>query len=121
MSADLEARLLRLEARQDLLGAYTVEAFWHAVDVAYDSTLSARDIRGIVCDYSARRDSSAILRSECIFGGGSLERYTCSKCNAIFAPQEYLAMTDSFVQRDYELLDSKCFEGAYINFVFEAL
>ena len=80
------------------------DAFWRAIDSAYDSSLPHRQLQCIVCDHLAPRDAFELRIDRCMFGGGKLERYRCPKCECIFGPQKYLDLDESFVGRDYQLL-----------------
>jgi hypothetical protein len=96
--------LSHLERQVALLETYSVEAFWTALDRAYETTLQHRKLICTVCDRSGPRSDFAIFTDQCIFGGGLLERYQCADCDAIFGPQKYLDLPEQFVKRDYELL-----------------
>lgn len=104
---DLVARLSRLERQTALAEAYSIEAFWSALDVSYDIALSHRPLRCIVCDRTGLRSDFEILISRCMFGGGKLERYRCPTCECVFGPQKYLDLIELFVDRHYQLLYSR--------------
>ena len=104
MSESQEERLSRLERQLALFEAYSVEAFWTALDRAYEATLRDRELACIVCGRSGPRSYFAVLTDRCNFGGGRLERYQCPACDAVFGPQKYLDLSDEFVSRDYALL-----------------
>jgi hypothetical protein len=86
-------------------------AFWHALDVAYDTSLPHRDITCIVCQHTDKRSGYEILTDQCMFGGGKLERYRCPACDCIFGAQKYLDLDDGFVNADYQLLYAHYSEG----------
>ena len=46
----------------------------------------------------------AVLTDRCVFGGGTLERYQCPACDAVFGPQKYLDLSEEFVSREYAML-----------------
>jgi SAM-dependent methyltransferase len=104
MTDTFEDRLSRLEKQIALLETYSVEAFWTALDRAYESTLRNRVLVCIVCGRTGPRSDFSVLTDRCIFGGGMLERYKCPECDAVFGPQKYLDLSDDFVNRDYALL-----------------
>ena len=104
MSESHEDRLSRLERQVALLEIYSVEAFWTALDRAYEATLPDRELVCIVCGRSGTRSDFVVLTDRCMFGGGRLERYQCSACDAVFGPQKYLDLSEEFVSRDYALL-----------------
>jgi SAM-dependent methyltransferase len=97
-------RLSRLEKKLELLEAYSIEAFWGALDRAYEVTLRDRELVCIVCGRTGPRSDFLVLTERCIFGGGTLERYQCQTCDAVFGPQKYLDLSEEFVNRDYAML-----------------
>jgi SAM-dependent methyltransferase len=102
--SDREDRLARLELRVAQLEVFSVEAFWTALDRAYDATLQGRELSCLVCGRTGLRSDFVVLTDRCMFGGGKLERYQCPNCDAIFGPQKYLDLSEEFVSRDYALL-----------------
>ena len=69
--------------------------------------LSARSGQGLGKSRTLRaelRSSSKILMDHCIFGGGTLERYPCPNCDAVFGSQKCLDLSEEFINRDYALL-----------------
>ena len=110
-SDDIAERLDRLERQLALAEAYSVQAFWRALDVAYGDILKTRKLRCLVCDAEGQRDDFEIVTANCIFGGGVLERYVCPDCDCIFGPQKYLDLDEDFVTLDYRMLYSRYSEG----------
>ncbi len=108
---ELEARVGQLERQALLVETHFTEAFWKALDVAYDAIMPHRQIHCIVCDHTDLRDGFEILIDQCIFHGGRLERYRCPQCECIFGPMKYLDLDEAFVSRDYKLLYSRYSEG----------
>jgi SAM-dependent methyltransferase len=104
LSDSSDQRLSRLEQRLELLETYSIEAFWTALDRAYEATLLHRELVCIVCGRTGPRSDFLVLTERCIFGGGSLERYQCQICEAVFGPQKYLDLSEEFVNRDYAIL-----------------
>jgi SAM-dependent methyltransferase len=102
-----EDRLSRLEGQVAQLQTYSVEAFWTALDRAYEFSLSHRELTCIVCGEVGSRSDFSILADRCMFGGGMLERYKCPSCDAVFGPQKYLDLSEDFVNLDYALLYSR--------------
>ena len=111
MSDFPDDRLSRLERQVALVENYSVEAFWTALDRAYEAILPHRELACIVCGRSGLRSSFGILVDRCMFGGGTLERYECPVCNAVFGPQKYLDLSEEFVSRDYAILYSRYSEA----------
>ena len=108
---DISDRIERLEAQLKLVETYSVQGFWKAIDKAYEALLPKMDLRCIDSRHRDGRSGFKIYTSECQFGGGHLERYQCPNCDAIFGPQKYLDLDDSFVTADYDLLYSRYSEG----------
>ena len=106
-----EDRLSRLEEQVARLETYSVEAFWTALDRAYEFTLNHRELVCIVCGRTGLRSDFAIVTDHCMFGGGVLERYKCPDCDAVFGPQKYLDLSEEFVNRDYALLYARYAEA----------
>jgi SAM-dependent methyltransferase len=104
MTESYEERLSRLERQMSLLETFTVEAFWTALDRAYDAMPPRRELECIVCGHTSSRSEFSVLTDHCMFGGGKLERYQCPACDAVFGPQKYIDLSEEFVSRDYALL-----------------
>jgi hypothetical protein len=104
MSDSCQDKLSHLERRLALLETYSIEAFWMALDRAYEATLSRRELKCTVCGTTGLRTDFIVLTEHCIFGGGMLERYQCQVCDAVFGPQKYLDLPEEFVSQDYALL-----------------
>jgi SAM-dependent methyltransferase len=111
MSESPDDRLSRLERQVALLETYSIEAFWTTLDRAYETILPHRELACIVCGRSGLRSSFSVLADRCMFGGGTLERYQCHACDAVFGPQKYLDLSDEFVSRDYAILYSRYSEA----------
>ena len=107
----LAARLEKLEAQVALTERYFTEAFWTALDAAYEPILKHRPLTCIVCGHTATRDGFEIREDRCYFGGGRLERYACPGCDCVFGPQKYLDLDEAFVGKDYQVLYSRYAEG----------
>ena len=100
-----------LERQALLVETHFTEAFWKALDVAYEAILPHRPIRCIVCDHTDARSGFEILVDQCVFQGGRLERYRCPRCECIFGPMKYLDLDEAFVSRDYKVLYARYSEG----------
>jgi SAM-dependent methyltransferase len=111
VSESHERRLSRLEQQVAVLETYSVEAFWTALDRAYEATLRDRKLMCTVCDRTGQRTDFTVLTDRCMFGGGTLERYQCPICDAVFGPQKYLDLSEEFVGRDYALLYTRYSEA----------
>ncbi len=95
---------------QDPLKDFAVRAFWHLMD-KLDILAGDRLVTCPVCGLSERKGKLDTRVSECIFGGGRLERYVCPKCGCIFGPSKYLELPSGLVSADYALLYSAYSEG----------
>jgi SAM-dependent methyltransferase len=104
MSDSCQDKLSHLERRLALLETYSIEAFWMALDRAYEATLSRRELKCTVCGTTGLTTDFIVLTEHCIFGGGMLERYQCQVCDAVFGPQKYLDLPEEFFSQDYALL-----------------
>ena len=76
---------------------------WQVVD-ALDTLLfpSGTAAKCPICGYSAAKETFAVKTSECIFGGGRLERYVCPECGAIFGPLKMMALSDTQLAEEYK-------------------
>jgi SAM-dependent methyltransferase len=99
-----EDQISHFRRRIESLETYTVQAFWMALDRAYEATLNDRKIQCIVCGTGGRRGDFPILTERCMFGGGTLERYQCPVCETVFGPQKCLDLPEEFVAQDYAIL-----------------
>jgi SAM-dependent methyltransferase len=88
----------------DSLAAFVTAAHWHAVDLIYEQTLPGRVIGCPVCGHHARREDYQRTHAECRFGGGTLERYACPRCDLVFGPMKMLDLSDAMLAADYRLL-----------------
>ncbi|AYV86321.1 MAG: methyltransferase domain-containing protein [Solumvirus sp.] len=61
----------------------------------------------IICDYKSSAQEFKEFKSEDLFGTGALIRNKCPKCDAIFGPQKFLALSDILFTKDYIELKSK--------------
>ena len=111
VNPDLEKRLAQVEQQLALVERHFTSAFWQALDLGYRASLPHRPLRCIVCSHTDLRDGYEVLLSDCIFGGGRLERYRCPKCECVFGPQKYLDLDEPFVVDDYRMLYSRYAEG----------
>ncbi len=103
----LSNRVDKLEAQLLLLEQHHVRGFWFTQDRIDDRSLSTRRYACLICGHEDERSGFEILRSECIFNGGKLERYKCPKCDCIFGTQKFLDLDDRMVDLEYELLYSR--------------
>ncbi|RFC63577.1 class I SAM-dependent methyltransferase [Fulvimarina endophytica] len=114
-NGDLEQRLALLERQQKIAETYSIRSFWKALDRSYSIALQTRSLQCIICGFEGSRRDYEVLTSECMFGGGELERYQCPNCDCVFGPQKYLDLDEAFVSLDYELLYSRYSESDSIE------
>lgn len=109
---------------------------WQVVD-ALDPLLFPRTtkVKCPICGHTAPRDAYETKVTECIFGGGRLERYVCPDCGAIFGPLKMMALIGSRLGEEYRqsysvysesdctMLEKRAFEalhprkdGVYLNY-----
>jgi hypothetical protein len=105
--AVLTERVSVLEAQLALSEKVHVAGFWWALDAIYDHTLHDRKLECIVCGHTGSRNGFEIHVSNCIFGGGRLERYGCPNCECIFGAQKFLDLSPDLIDLDYQLLYSR--------------
>ncbi len=111
MDDEISQRLDQLERQQALAEQVHTEAFWTALDRAYDVSLKHRQLTCVVCAHKMLHGEWDTVTDQCMFGGGKLERYRCPNCDCIFGPQKFLDLSDAFVTLDYQLLYSRYSEG----------
>ena len=103
----LTSRVDKLESQLLLLERHHVRGFWFTQDRIDNFTLPNRRYTCLICEHEADRDGFEVLRSECIFNGGRLERYKCPQCDCVFGAQKFLDLDEQTVSLDYELLYSR--------------
>lgn len=94
-----------------LLEKYVVANTWRMLDRIYDQEIPRRTLSCIICGEARARDHFEVVTSECMFGGGKLERYRCPSCECIFGAQKFLDLSPELVDLDYRLLYSRYREG----------
>ena len=109
--AALEARVARVEVREQALREWAVPAVWNALD-----RLDARapDLSApvcLACAHTGPAQTFPLHVDACVFGGGRLERRECPACGCIFGPTKYLQTPDALVAADYRLLYAHYAEG----------
>ncbi|MBZ9921394.1 MULTISPECIES: FkbM family methyltransferase [unclassified Mesorhizobium] len=107
----LQERVRKLEEQVELVETHHIRGFWHTLDKIDDLALPSRQLKCLVCDHDDFRDGFEILRSECIFNGGRLERYRCPNCDCVFGGQKFLDLDEAMTDLDYRLLYSRYREG----------
>ncbi len=110
-SADLVKRIAALEAQQQLAEEHHVRGLWHALDKISMIELQRDGLACIVCRHEGGREEFEHKISDCIFGGGRLERYVCPNCDAIFGAKKFLELDQKMIDLDYRLLYSRYREG----------
>jgi hypothetical protein len=103
-SSSLEARLERLETRYDRLKSFAVGGVWHALNRLYASDAVPRRADCLACGRSVDRRRAEVRRSECVFGGGPIERIVCPTCGCVFGPLSFLEAPADWIAADYRLL-----------------
>ena len=109
---------------------------WQVLD-ALDGILFPPEtpVRCLVCGHVAARRTYETKSTQCIFGGGHLERYVCPECGAIFGPlkimalgqdqlgEEYRQSYSVYSESDCTMLEKLAFEalharkdGVYLNY-----
>ena len=83
-----------------------IQRRWGALNDLDQSTIAHYAPTCILCGYSAPRASFVIKESQCIFGGGRLERYLCPRCECTFGPRKVMELSPQMLSQDYEDLYS---------------
>ncbi len=71
-----------------------------------ETSLMNRVPKCIICGFSAPKEIFRIRESECVFGGGRLERYECPECGGVFGPQKMIELSPEMLAREYDELYS---------------
>lgn len=109
--AGLEARVGRLEAREQALRDWAVPAVWDALDRLEARTPLPERLTCLACAHDGPADAFLVREDACVFGGGRLVRHECPACGCVFGPCKYLDTPASLVAADYRLLYAHYSEG----------
>lgn len=106
----------QLKDRDRILGALARESArtkWRFTDYieAQNTNWDNEQITCRLCSYSAQRGTFERKITECIFGGGKLERYVCPKCGAIFGPTKFTDKSQEELDDDYTVNYAGYHEG----------
>lgn len=75
---------------------------WQIVDVLdnllYPPTMT---VTCLLCGHAAPRQAYATRVSQCIFGGGRLERYVCPSCGCVFGPLKMMELDEKSLSAEY--------------------
>lgn len=76
---------------------------WQVVDALDPLLFSHKTVAKCpICGHSAAKGTYETKVSECIFGGGRLERYVCPDCGAIFGPLKMMALSEAQLAEEYK-------------------
>ena len=109
--AELEARIGRLEAREQALREWAVPAVWDALDRLDARTPAPERLTCLACAHDGPAEVFLPREDACVFGGGRLVRHECPACGCIFGPLKYLDTPQPLVAADYRLLYAHYSEG----------
>ena len=75
---------------------------WQVLD-ALDGLIfpPSTPVKCLVCGHEAPKSTYETRLSECIFGGGRLERFVCPDCGCVFGPLKMMAQGDSQLANEY--------------------
>jgi SAM-dependent methyltransferase len=108
---DLEARIARLEAREEALRTFIVPAYWNLLDQVVALQPAATQPACLACGRQAPFADFAVREDACMFGGGRLQRLECASCGCVFGPLKYLTLPAGIIAADYRLLYAHYQEG----------
>ena len=76
---------------------------WQVLD-ALDNVLypPSTPVKCLVCGHEAPKSTYETKISECIFGGGRLERFVCPDCGCIFGPLKMMALSQEQLGEEYK-------------------
>lgn len=77
-----------------------IENKWRLIDKFFHEPSS---LSCMVCGTEFETTSSEVYETKCIFGGGKLIRYKCSKCGAIIGPVKMLELSEPELGEEYKL------------------
>lgn len=99
-SQDIKAAL---DAVKTALFRNDIKCRWQVLD-ALDGLLfpPSTPVKCIICGHEAPKSSYETKVSECIFGGGRLERFVCPQCGCIFGPLKMMALSQEQLGEEYK-------------------
>ena len=93
---------LVLDAVKGALFKNDIRCRWQVLD-AFDGLLYPPEtpVKCLICGHEASKASYETKTSECIFGGGRLERFVCPKCGCIFGPLKMMSLSTAQLNEEY--------------------
>jgi hypothetical protein len=104
VASNRDPSLALADGDEGVLRQFISRGLWYLVERIDALTLAGRKLACPICDRHERRENLEIRLSECIFGGGRLERYVCPGCGCVYGPSRYLELPADLVAADYALL-----------------
>lgn len=91
---------------EEIFGALAREitrTYWGLKDFAeqMDSQTELEEVMCPICGHVDQPASMETKETDCIFGGGHLIRYVCTKCGGVFGPTKFSNRTQSEMDDDY--------------------
>lgn len=100
-ASDVQEQNLR-EMKRELV-RHQIAAKWNVVDAVERAHGSASPMRTCpLCGHSNEDASFKRYISNCIFGGGILERYQCAACDVVFGADKMFDLSDPELAQEYE-------------------
>ena len=92
-----------IEAVKVALFRNDIRCRWQVLD-ALDGILypPSTTVKCLVCGHEAQKSTYETKVSECIFGGGRLERYVCPECGAVFGPLKMMTLSSAQLAEEYK-------------------
>lgn len=102
METVTERELKAIKDSCETLFRNDIRCRWQVLD-ALDGLLfpPSMSVKCLVCGHEAPKSTYETRVSECIFGGGRLERFVCPECGCVFGPLKMMALGDSQLASEY--------------------
>ena len=108
----IDAVMEAIDSAKVALFRNDIRCRWQVLD-ALDNVLypPSTPVKCLVCGHEAPKSTYETKVSECIFGGGRLERFICPECGCIFGPLKMMALSQEQLGEEYKQHYSVYCEG----------
>ena len=99
----IDAAMEAIDSAKVALFRSDIRCRWQVLD-ALDSILypPSTPVKCLVCGHEAPKSTYETKVSECIFGGGRLERFVCPDCGCIFGPLKMMSLSQEQLGEEYK-------------------